>query len=190
MELDVSTHRNARKYSMGELVGRVIWAAVRPLFFLSPRLLYGWRNTLLRLFGARIGRGVRIYPTVSIFVPWGLQIEDEATIGHRVIIYNVGSIRIGARTMISQNAHICAGSHDYRSPGLPLLKTPIEIGSDVWICADAFVGPGVTVGESAVVGARSALFRDVAEQTVVGGNPAQFIKFRHTNVRSDGRATA
>ncbi|MEO2012808.1 MAG: hypothetical protein ABGZ53_00400 [Fuerstiella sp.] len=190
MGIDVSTHRTSREYTTRALVGRVLWAAVGPLFFLSPRLLYGWRNRLLRIFGARIGRGVRIYPTVRIFVPWGLEIEDEATIGHRVIIYNVGPLRIGKRTMVSQNSHLCAGSHDYLSPGLPLLKTPIEIGADVWICADAFVGPGVMVGNGAVVGARSAVFKDVAEQAVVGGNPAKFIKSRNAVVQIDDRAAA
>jgi putative colanic acid biosynthesis acetyltransferase WcaF len=95
-----------------------------------------------------------------------------------VILYALGRITIGPRAMVSQHAHLCAGSHDYRSPHFPLLRPPITVGADCWIAADAFVGPGVTVGDRAVVGARAAVFKDVPAGMVVGGNPARVIKAR------------
>ena len=103
---------------------------------------------------------------------------DWSAIGEHAFIYNLGPIRVGSQVTISQRAHLCAGTHDYSDPTLPLLKPPIEIRDQAWICADAFVGPGVTVGEGAVVGARAVAMRDVEPWHVVAGNPAKFIKIR------------
>ncbi len=133
---------------------------------------------MLRLFGASVGSGARIYPTVSIIIPWNLTIGDEATIGDRVILYALGSIAIGARVTISQGSHLCAGTHDYRKADFPLLKRPIAIGEGAWICADAFIGPDVTIGKYAIVGARAVAMRDVAARTIVAGNPARIIGYR------------
>src|SRR5690606_40555832 len=88
----------------------------------------GWRRAVLRAFGARIGRDVRIHPTVRIAVPWNLSIDDEAAVGDRAILYSLGRITIGKRATISQYAHLCAGSHDYRRRDLQLLKLPIIVG--------------------------------------------------------------
>lgn len=140
------------------------------------------------MFGARIGRKVQIYPTVRIFAPWQLVVGDGSTIGDRAIIYNVGKIIIGDLVTISQNAHLCSGSHDYADSGMKLMRLPITVGDNVWVCADSFIGPGVTVGEDAVIGARSAVFREVAAGTVVGGNPARFLKFRELKLQ--GREAA
>lgn len=130
---------------------------------------------MLRFFGASIGRGVRIYPTVDIIIPWNLKVGDKATVGAKVILYALGAIDIGARTTISQNAHLCAGTHDYRRPDFPLLKRPISIGEDAWICADAFVGPNISIGNFAIVGARAVVVRNVAPGAIVAGNPAREI---------------
>jgi putative colanic acid biosynthesis acetyltransferase WcaF len=100
-------------------------------------------------------------------------IRDEATIGHRVILYALGPITIGARATVSQNAHLCAGTHDHRRRDFALLKQPIVIGEGAWICADAFVGPNVRVGDFAIVGARGVAMRDVAPWAIVAGNPAR-----------------
>ena len=127
---------------------------------------------MLRLFGAKIGRGGKIYPSADIMFPWNLEIGDHAVISWKVIIYNLGKITIGPNTIISQYVHLCAGNHDYKSQDFRLLKTPIVIGKNVWIAADAFVGPGVVVGDNAVVYARSVVVKDVPENTVVGGHPA------------------
>jgi putative colanic acid biosynthesis acetyltransferase WcaF len=140
--------------------------------------LYGWRNFLLRIFGARIGRGVKIYPSAEIMFPWNLEIGDHTVISWKVIVYNLGRITIGSGTIISQYVHLCAGNHDFKSPEFKLLKTPIVIGSHVWIAADAFVGPGVVVGNNAVVYARSVVVKDVQESAIVAGHPAVVLEHK------------
>lgn len=127
---------------------------------------------LLRLFGARIGRQVHVHPSVHVFIPWQLEIGDWSSIGFDALIYNLGPARIGERVTISQRAHLCGGTHDYRDATMPLIKSPIVVGDDVWICADAFIGPGVNVGAGAIVAARAVVVRDVEANTVVGGHPA------------------
>jgi putative colanic acid biosynthesis acetyltransferase WcaF len=94
------------------------------------------------------------------------------------MIYNLGQVTIGQSVTISQRAHLCAGTHDYTKPDMPLLKPPIRIENLAWICADAFVGPGTIIGEGTVVGARAVVTSNVARWTVVAGNPARFIKER------------
>ena len=178
VKLDVEANRTARKWSRNELIGRMLWDLAHPLFAFSPRPLWCWRRALLRLFGARIGRQVHIYPTVRITIPWNLSIGKDSAIGDRAIVYALGPISIGERATISQGAHLCAGSHDYGDPTMPLLKPPIVIGNEAWICADAFVGPGVTVGPRAIVGARCVVMKDVATDLIVAGNPARIVKSR------------
>lgn len=173
--LDIAANRRARKWSRRALAGRALWELAQPLFAFSPRQLWGWRNLLLRCFGARIGHGVRVHPTVRIAVPWNVQIGEFAAVGDRAILYSLGPVHIGARATVSQHAHLCAGSHDHLQPDLPLLKPPIRIGDDVWVCADAFIGPGVTVGDFAVVGARAVVTKDVAAAAIVVGNPARVV---------------
>jgi putative colanic acid biosynthesis acetyltransferase WcaF len=176
--IDVAANRAQRSYVLSELVARLLWGIGATMFWLVPRPLYGVRRTILRVFGATVGPHVHIHPTARIFMPWNLVVGEYSAIGDRAIIYNLGPIRIGARTTISQNAHLCAGSHDYRDPAFRLLRTPITIGDDAWICADAFVGPGVTVGDHAIVAARAVAVRDVAPGLIIAGNPAKVIKRR------------
>lgn len=177
--LDIASNREARKYAPGEMVRRVLWMLVgRPLFAWSPRPLFGWRRFVLRLFGAEIGEGVNIYPSATIYFPWKLSVGDWSAVGENALIYNLGPVTIGAQVTISQRAHLCAGTHDHTDPAMPLLKPPITVEDQAWICADAFVGPRVTVGEGAVVGARAVAVKDVDAWSIVGGNPAQPIKKR------------
>lgn len=173
--LDIAANRQAQKWSAPALAGRLAWAIAQPVFALSPRPLWGWRVLLLRLFGARIGREVHVHPTVRIAVPWNLQIGDFSAVGDRAVLYSLGLIRIGRAVTVSQHAHLCAGTHDHRLASFPLVKTPIEIGDGAWIAADAFVGPGVTVGDYAIVGARGVAVRDVEPWTIVAGNPARVV---------------
>lgn len=133
---------------------------------------------MLRAFGANVGREVHVHPTVRITIPWNLSIGDDSAVGDGVILYALGPINIGARTTISQGAHLCAGTHDWRDPTMPLKKPPVSIGSDAWICADAFVGPGVNVGDAAILGARAVVMKDVGSGVIVAGNPARPIGTR------------
>jgi putative colanic acid biosynthesis acetyltransferase WcaF len=176
--LDISQNRLNQKYTKGEIVRRIFWMLCMPLFRMSPRPFFGWRRWLLRLFGARVGRQVHIYNSARIYMPWNLSIDDWSAIGEDAYVYNLGPITIGKYVTISHRAHLCAGTHDYSRPDLPLLKPPIHILDQAWICADAFVGPGVEIGEGAIVGARAVVVKDIEPWMVVAGNPAQPIKKR------------
>jgi putative colanic acid biosynthesis acetyltransferase WcaF len=159
---------------------RLLWGMVWTLLFRpSPRTAFRWRAMLLRLFGARLGQGVRIYNSANIYYPPHLEAQDFVVIGPWTDIYCVAPIRLAANVMVSQYAHLCAATHDYRVPSLPLVAKPIAVGEGAWVCAGAFVGPGVTIGEEAVVGARAVVFKDVAPGKVVVGNPAVVIKERY-----------
>lgn len=163
-------------YSNKEFILRLIWSLVNLFFFrYSPRLLYGWRNFLLRMMGASIGQGVKIYPSAMISFPWLLEVKDKAVISWCVRIYNLGKISIGEKTIISQFVHLCGGTHDIKNPGFALLRAGIEIGNCVWIAADAFIGPNVHIGDYAVVGARAVVIKDVEIGNIVAGNPAKII---------------
>jgi putative colanic acid biosynthesis acetyltransferase WcaF len=166
-------------FSLKNRVQRVLFGiAWAVLARWTPPPLHAWRCTILRAFGARIGRGVRIYGGTIVWHPANLTIGDRALIGPRVRLYDQGAIEIGADAVVSQGAHICASSHDVSDPLFQLVLRPIRIGDKAWVAADAFVGPGVTVGEGAVLGARGAAFKDLAPWTIYSGNPAQALKQR------------
>jgi putative colanic acid biosynthesis acetyltransferase WcaF len=152
--------------------------ATATLFRPSFHNWYGFRAWLLRLFGARLGNNVRVRRTAKIEIPWNLDIGDDVSIGDSAILYSLGPIKIGARSFLSQYAHLCAGSHDSQHVNYPLLRPPITIGTDCWIAADAFVGPGVTIGDRTVVGARASVFSDLPSDVIAVGNPAKPIKPR------------
>ena len=183
LPLDVEGYRRNQKYTSSEMFRRVLWGFGQWLFRLSPRPCFGWRRFVLRCFGAKVGDEVHVYPSTKIYFPWKMIVEDWSAIGEDVLIYNLGQVRIGPGVAISHRAHLCAGTHDYTLPDLPLVKPPIVIGPEVWICADAFIGPGVTVGHGAVVGARAVVMHDVEPWCVVAGNPAVAIKKRHIHSR-------
>lgn len=166
-------------YTKKEIAKRIIWNFVYPVFFrCSPRLIYGWRNFILRLFGAQIGKKVKIYPSVKIVHPWLLKIGDRSIIAWGVNIYNLGQIDIGVHTIVSQNVHLCGGTHDIKNPGFKLIRTGLTLGDDIWIASEAFIGPGVMVNNNAVVAARAVVVKEVEANTVVGGNPAKLIRNR------------
>ena len=173
--IDTRAARNTRVYRREELVRRVVWSGVQLLYRWSPRLLFEWRCFLLRSMGASVGEQVHIHPHSRIALPWLLTIGDWSAIGDGSIVYNLGPVRLGSHVTVSQRAHLCAGTHDHRRSDMPLLRSGITIGDDAWICAEAFVGPGVTIGEGAVVGARAVVTRDVEPWSIVAGNPARQI---------------
>lgn len=160
-------------------VKRLVWKSLNAtLFRIAVGRAFKWlRHGLLKAFGARIDRDAYIYPSCKVFMPWNL-VCGRACIGPKTEIYNKDRIVIGDDTVISQGCFLCTAGHDTGSLMLPLTTAPITISNKVWIAADAFVGMGVTIGEGAVVGARAAVFEDVEPWTVVGGNPAKFLKKR------------
>ncbi len=176
---DLVTERSTSPYTFKEKVGRILWGVVQATVFRCTfHNWYSIRRAMLSCFGAKLHSTVRIRRTVLIECPWNLRMGADSSIGDRAIIYCLGPVTIGDRTTLSQGAHICAGSHDYRKRAMPLLRPPIDIGSDVWIAADAFVGPKVRIGDGAILGARSAALTPLQEWTIYSGNPAQPIKAR------------
>ena len=168
------------EYSLGQKIRRQLWKWTEmSAFRCSPRIAFGWRRWLLRRFGAIVGEGAKIEPNVTFFDPALATIGERAAIGEGVDFYNVGPIRIGGGTMVSRGARLCSGTHDFRATTFDLRKPPIEIGAGVWICAGAFVGPGVTIRDHAVVGAHAVVTRDVEAAVVVVGNPATVVGPRY-----------
>ncbi len=154
----------------------------------TPPPLHAWRRLVLRAFGAQIGRGARIHGSASVWLPANLSLGENALIGPGVRLYNQGRISIGARSVISQRAHICASTHDLRDPSFQLVLRPVSIGEQCWVASEAFVGPGVTMGDGAVLGARGALFSDAAPGGVYAGNRALLVKTRQLAVSEPDQA--
>lgn len=154
------------------------WMVQAILFNGSPQILYGWRRFLLRLFGARIGRGVLIRPSVEITYPWNLSIGDYSWVGDRVVLYTLGKISIGSHSVVSQRSYICAGSHNPDSVAFDIFASPISIGDECWLAADVFVAPGVSIAHGTVVGARSTVRGDLPGGMICHGDPARPIRRR------------
>jgi len=159
----------------------VLWQIVQAtLFGLSPQPFYAWRRTLLRLFGAKIGRKVLIRPTARITYPWKVCIGEFSWIGDNVEIYSLDRISIGSNAVVSQRSYLCTASHDMSDIEFPFLTAPIVVQDEVWIATDVFVAPGVTIGRGAVIGARSTVFKDVQTAMVAFGDPALCRRNRST----------
>jgi putative colanic acid biosynthesis acetyltransferase WcaF len=154
------------------------WLVEATLFRGSPQLLYGFRNWLLRQFGAHIGKGVCIRPTVEITYPWKLSIADGCWVGDHVTLYTLGEIKIGSNAVISQCSYLCAASHDYTLSTFDIFARPVHIGPEAWLATGVFVGPGVTIGSGAVIGARSVVLKDMPEMMVCAGHPAKALHAR------------
>lgn len=144
----------------------------------SPNVIHPWRVLVLKVFGARVDWSCHVYPSVEIWAPWNLFMEPHSCLGPSSRCYNVGRVMMGAGSIVSQGAYLCGATHDFRSPGFELICADILLGAQSWICADATVGPGVSVGAGAVVGLCSVAVRDVPEGTVVAGNPARIVSVR------------
>jgi len=167
-------------FSLGNRLKRALWGVVWFMFFRSsPRPLHAWRRLILRMFGAKLGKHVNVYPNVKIWAPWSLTIGSFVGIADGVNLYNMAPISIDDHCVVSQGAHLCAGSHDIDSKNFQLIAKPIKLEKNVWVCAEAFIGPGVTVAEGCVLGARAVLVKNIAEQwSVWAGNPAVMKRMR------------
>ena len=166
-------------FSLKNRLARLLWHIIAFIFFkYSPKPLHAWRSFLLRLFGAKVGKGVHVYPKVSIWAPWNLILKDECGIANGVTLYSQGRITVGKRAVISQGAHLVAGTHDYTKLGFPLYTKPIVIGDYAWVAADSFIHPGVEIGEGAVIGARAVVTKNMPPWMVCSGHPCKSIKVR------------
>ena len=168
-----SPHSHANRFR------RLLWNCVYlTLFRPTLRPMLRWRCFLLRCFGAKISKRARVYPKARIWAPWNLIMDDYATLSDHVDCYCVAPVRIGAHTTVSQYCFLCTASHDHADKHFTLYSEPISIGPQCWIAADVFVGPGVTIGEGTVVGARSSVFTGLPPWTVCWGTPAKVIRCR------------
>lgn len=177
--IEVSKASCPSAHSSGNKIARVLWAIVQATVFRwSPRVCFGWRRMLLRIFGATVGRNARISPSVKVWGPWNLTVGNEASIAHDVDCYCVDRINIGSHATVSQYAFLCTASHDVTDPHMRLVTGPILIADQAWVCAGAYVAMGLIIGEGAVVAARSVVTRSVDPWMIVAGNPARVIKRR------------
>lgn len=166
-------------FSLRHRIFRAVWNLVwLTLASWTPPPLHGWRRMLLRLFGAKIGRHTRVYGSARIWYPPNLEMGDYSVLGWRVNCYCQGKVVLEQYATVSQYAHLVTGTHDIDDPSFQLYTRPIRIRRHAWIASNAFVGPGVTIGEGAVIGACAAVFKDIDAWTVHGGNPARFIRKR------------
>lgn len=172
-------------FSLANKLERVAWRLVwLMLARATPPQLAAWRRVLLRLFGAKVGRGAKVYGSVRIWLPRNLELGEGAIVGRGAELYNQGGIAIGAFCVVSQRAFLCASTHSTSDPDFALVPRPIALGRGCWVAAEAFVGPGVTMGDGAVLGARGALFEDAEAMGVYRGNPATLVGQRRFEERS------
>ncbi|PUE28098.1 putative colanic acid biosynthesis acetyltransferase [Limnohabitans sp. Jir72] len=157
---------------------QIWWLTQTTLFHWSPQFAYGFRSWLLRLFGAHVGNGVVIRPSAKITYPWKVSIGDYAWIGDDVVLYSLGEIEIGANAVVSQSSYLCAADHDYSQVDFPIRAHKVTIGPEAWVATDVFVGPGVSIGRGAVIGARSSVFSDMPDSMVCMGSPCMPIRRR------------
>ena len=159
---------------------RLVWGVVWTCFARPfPRsMAMGWKRMLLRAFGAKIASTAVVYATARVFQPWLLIMDDYACLADGVDCYNAAPIHIGRNATVSQRAFLCTAGHNIMDPHHHQIDAPIVIEEQAWVCAEAFVIQGVTVGQGAVCAARAVVIKDVEPWTVVGGNPAKFIKKR------------
>lgn len=178
MVVDLSKYQNtlSRKHQFTRLLWNIVW------FVLARPIPKGfgsrWKGWLLNLFGAKIHKTAVIHSSVKVYYPPNLEMGAYSCLASEVDCYNVDHIKIGSHTTVSQKAYLCTASHDIYSSLNPLITAPIIIEDQAWVATNAFVGMGVTIGQGAVVGASAAVFKDVEPWTVVGGNPAKYIKKR------------
>jgi len=180
-KVDLSEYKNTlhRKNQIARFFWTLVWFVLaRPI---PRRIGNSWKLFLLRLFGAKVHATAVVYSSVKIYAPWNLEMHEYACLAPEVDCYNVDKIIIGANTTVSQKSYLCTASHDITKTNHPLIASPIIIKDQSWIGASCFIGMSVTIGQGAVIGATASVFKDVEPWTIVGGNPAKFIKKRVIN---------
>ncbi len=166
-------------FSLRNRLLRLLWGVIWLLLYrTSPTPLHAWRSLLLRCFGATMGPSCHFYPGSKIWAPWNLHCAGQVTAANGAEFYNPAPMHFGSHCIVSQGAYLCGATHDYNSPAFPLLAYRMTFGAYAWICARASVGPGVQVGEGAVLGMASVATRSLDPWTVYAGNPAAAIRAR------------
>jgi putative colanic acid biosynthesis acetyltransferase WcaF len=182
-EIAVQVHRTSSRYAspwpLRERIRLLLWTVVWPLFCgWTPKPLNAWRLIWLRVFGCKIDGKPFVHQRARIHIPWHVTLHDRCCVGDRANLYSLGEIELGLRCVVAQEAYLCAGTHDFSDPKLPLVTAKISVGTDALVCARAFIRPGVRIGEGAIVGACAVVTRHVSAWTVNAGNPSKVITTR------------
>jgi len=174
------------RHRLLRLAWSIVWGTLGKW---TPAPFHGWRRFLIRLFGAKLHPTAKVYPGVSIWYPPNLTMGPYSCLAPGVYCYCMAEIRLEAYALVSQRAHLCAGTHDIDDPHFQLYVRPIHLGENAWVAAEAFVGPGRTIGDRAVLGARAVLFKDLPADAVAIGNPANIIRQRRLPKQPGGTTT-
>lgn len=169
-------NRLGRKHQAVRMLWNILWPLTT--WFLPRSLGMGWKRSLLRMFGAKVHPTAQVYSSARIYYPANLTMEAYSCLADGVECYNVAPVTVGAHSTISQGTLLCTASHDITDSHHRLVTAPIVVEDQVWIGARAYIGMGVVVRQGAVVGATASVYKTVEPWTVVGGNPARFIKKR------------
>jgi putative colanic acid biosynthesis acetyltransferase WcaF len=178
VETNLRTY-STKGYNPGSSIKRITWYFTSLLFF---RTAFPWptriKVLLLRTYGAKIGTGVVIKPSILIKYPWFLSVGDYTWIGEMVWIDNLVSVSIGSNACISQGAMLLTGNHNYKKAGFDLMTEPIVLEDGVWIGAKSVVCPGVRCGSHSVLSVGSVATSNLKTYSVYSGNPAKEAKTR------------
>jgi len=165
--------RKGRSFTWGNILRRAAWRACWLLLCAwNPPQLHGWRRFVLNMWGAKIAKGARVYPSARIWYPANLEMGEGAVLGWQTECYSMDKIVIGPFAVVSQFTHLVAGTHNFDDATFQLYTRPIRVGAHAWLASSSFVGPGVTIGEGAVLGACGVATKDLEPWTVYAGNPA------------------
>ena len=178
LTIDLSGYENrlGRKHQAVRMLWNILWPLTT--WFLPRSLGMGWKRSPLRMFGAKVHPTAQVYSSARIYYPANLTMEAYSCLADGVECYNVAPVTVGAHSTISQGTLLCTASHDITDSHHRLVTAPIVVEDQVWIGARAYIGMGVVVRQGAVVGATASVYKTVEPWTVVGGNPARFIKKR------------
>lgn len=174
-------------FPLSHRIFRLVWGTSWLLLCAwTPPFLWRWRRWILQMFGAKIGNYCDVRGTASVWDPRQLEMHDHSMLADGVRCYNVARVTLYSHALVSQQAYLCSASHDIDSASFDLVARPITLYTRSWVASDAFVGPGVSLGEGAVLAARAATFRDLDPWKVYRGNPATVVRDRKRDVSSVG----
>ncbi|MFT5716078.1 MAG: putative colanic acid biosynthesis acetyltransferase WcaF [Oleiphilaceae bacterium] len=176
---DLSQFNNISFSRGSSVIKELIWRLTQWFFFRIDFITaYAFKSKILRFFGAKIERNITWKPLAKVTFPWKLSIGENSWIGEEVWMLNLAPINLGKNVCISQRAFLCTGSHHWSKRSFDLIVKPITIENGVWICANVFVGAGVTIGENTLVTAGSVVNKDLPPNMICSGNPCVPIKPR------------
>lgn len=178
MYQDLSKYRYTLDRGHGRLFIFLYVLVEKLLIHTTPKPFASWRNMLYRVFGAKIGKNVRIDPGAKLLYPWNIEIGDNVWIGYGCDLYSVDRIKIGNNVALAHNIFLATAAHDVTKVEFPTVCAPITIEDEVWISSNVFVQQGVIIHKGAVIAACSLVTKDIPEGMIAMGHPAKVVKKR------------